>query len=290
MLLYHYTTMDTFYSMIEHSLYPKGDDVVPTHLIMWAGHYSYQNDPTECELYFKGLKKAIQDYSNKASINLIDEYNKYIGETNNGLRIYFISFSEQEDDLTMWRGYGQNGDGISLGFDFTKLPGAPLIPICDKNNPDANWRQRDERLIYNRDTPIKCIYTEPNNIKIEDEVCTNIIKILQEEEDKEFKDIILRLRNNKEAPKYKHIKYAAEKEYRIIKTKIIPNYRMGRNGLPVPYIEVGIPLNCLKKIIIGPCQASSEAAKKIKHFLWSKRIETDNIDIITSQIPYRNRI
>ena len=49
MLLYHYTTMDTFYSMIEHSLYPKGDDVVPTHLIMWAGHYSYQNDPTECE-------------------------------------------------------------------------------------------------------------------------------------------------------------------------------------------------------------------------------------------------
>lgn len=282
--------MDTFYSMIEHSLYPKGDDVVPTHLIMWAGHYSYQNDPTECELYFKGLKKAIQDYSNKASINLIDEYNKYIGETNNGLRIYFISFSEQEDDLTMWRGYGQNGDGISLGFDFTKLPGAPLIPICDKNNPDANWRQRDERLIYNRDTPIKCIYTEPNNIKIEDEVCTNIIKILQEEEDKEFKDIILRLRNNKEAPKYKHIKYAAEKEYRIIKTKIIPNYRMGRNGLPVPYIEEGIPLNCLKKIIIGPCQASSEAATKIKRFLWSKRIETDNIDIITSQIPYRNRI
>ena len=22
----------------------------------------------------------------------------------------------------MWRGYGQNGDGISLGFDFSKLP------------------------------------------------------------------------------------------------------------------------------------------------------------------------
>ena len=63
MLLYHYTTMDTFYSMIEHSLYPKGDDVVPTHLIMWAGHYSYQNDPTECELYFKGLKKKLDTLS-----------------------------------------------------------------------------------------------------------------------------------------------------------------------------------------------------------------------------------
>lgn len=46
-----------------------------------------------------------------------------------GLSLYFISFSEQEDDLTMWRGYGQNGDGISLGFDFDKLPGAPLMRL-----------------------------------------------------------------------------------------------------------------------------------------------------------------
>lgn len=80
MLLYHYTTMDTFYSMIEHSLYPKGDDVVPTHLIMWAGYYSYQNDSTECELYFKGLKKAIQAYSKNTSRNLMEEYNKCVSD------------------------------------------------------------------------------------------------------------------------------------------------------------------------------------------------------------------
>lgn len=63
MILYHYTTMDTFISMMEHSLYPKGDDIVSTHLIMWAGHSSYQNDPTECKLYFEGLRKAVENYS-----------------------------------------------------------------------------------------------------------------------------------------------------------------------------------------------------------------------------------
>lgn len=281
--------MDTFYSMIEHSLYPKGDDVVPTHLIMWAGHYSYQNDPTECELYFKGLKKAIQDYDSESSCNLMEEYNKYISDPKKDLGIYLISFSEQEDDLTMWRGYGQNGDGISLGFNFEYLPRPQLMHPCDTNNPDTNYRQLDERLINSSDHLVKCIYTEPNNIKIENEVYHKTLKILQEK-DNEWKDIILSLKNSREAPQYKHIKYAAEKEYRIIKKKIISKFRIGRNGLPIPYIEVGIPLTCLKKIIIGPCLASSEAITRIKKFLMTKGIDIENIDIIASQIPYRNRI
>ena len=86
------------------------------------------------------------------------------------------------------------------------------------------------------------------------------------------------------------IKYAAEKEYRIIMKKIISKFRIGRNGLPIPYIEVGIPLNCLQKIIIGPCLESSEAITRIKKFLLTKGVDIEHIDIITSQIPYRNRI
>lgn len=289
MLLYHYTTMDTFYSMIEHSLYPKGDDVVPTHLIMWAGHYSYQNDPTECKLYFNGIEKAIQDYDNETSCNLMEKYNKYTSDPKKDLGIYLISFSEQEDDLTMWRGYGQNGDGISLGFNFEYLPGPQLMHLYDKKDPEANSHQLDDRLINRTDYPEECIYTEPNNIKIENEVYHKTLRILQEE-DNEWKDIILSLINSKEAPKYKHIKYAAEKEHRIIKKKIISKFRIGRNGLPIPYIEVGIPLNCLQKIIIGPCLDFSEAITRIKKFLMTKGVDIENIEIITSQIPYRNRI
>lgn len=288
MLLYHYTTMDTFYSMMEHSLYPT-KNIIPTHIMMWAGHYSFQNDPTECKLYFTGLEKAIQEYSIKKSCNLTEVYNDYISSPKNDLGIYFISFSEQEDDLTMWRGYGQNGDGISLGFNFEKLPGPQLMHLCDKNNPEANMHYRDPRLIESKDYPIQCKYTEPNNIQIEDEVYHKVLSILKDKND-EWKDVILRLINDKEAPKYKHIKYAAEKEHRIIRIKDMPKFRIGRDGLPIPYIEVGIPLNCLQKIIIGPCQASSQAIIRIKKFLWTKGIDTKNIEFVTSEIPYRNRI
>lgn len=52
--------MDTFYSMMEHSLYPT-ENIIPTHIMMWAGHYSFQNDPTECKLYFTGLEKQFKN-------------------------------------------------------------------------------------------------------------------------------------------------------------------------------------------------------------------------------------
>ena len=169
MILYHYTTMDTFISMMEHSLFHQNDNLEPTHLIMWAGHSSYQNDPTECKLYFEGLRKAVENYSLHNQCDLMEEYDKLINEPEKGLSLYFISFSEQEDDLTMWRGYGQNGDGISLGFDFDRLPGAPLLTVFDKNCPENNNIQLDTRLIYNKNYPIQCVYTEPNNVKIEDD-------------------------------------------------------------------------------------------------------------------------
>ena len=44
-ILYHYTTMNTFYAMMEHSLCYEGDDIHPKYLTMWATHYAHQNDP-----------------------------------------------------------------------------------------------------------------------------------------------------------------------------------------------------------------------------------------------------
>ena len=77
--------MDTFISMMEHSLFHQNDNLEPTHLIMWAGHSSYQNDPTECKLYFEGLRKAIENYCLNNSCNLMEEYDKLINEPERGL-------------------------------------------------------------------------------------------------------------------------------------------------------------------------------------------------------------
>lgn len=81
-------------------------------------------------------------------------------------------------------------------------------------------------------------------------------------------------------------KYEAEGEYRIIKHQIMPQYRLADNKL-VPYIKINIPIECLKRIIVGPCQSSSEVVMRIKSFLWTKCFDTE---VIISAIPYRNRL
>lgn len=114
--------MNTFYNMIEHSLCYEEGDIHPKYITMWATHYAFQNDPTECQLFFEGLKAGVLDYTKKNNIPLNDKEKELTQHPQYNLNIFTISFSKQEDDLTMWRGYGQNGDGISLGFDFSKLP------------------------------------------------------------------------------------------------------------------------------------------------------------------------
>ena len=87
-----------------------------SYITMWATHYAYQNDPTECQFFFEGLQNRILNYAKTKKVELTDEDKQLIKQPWYGLNIYTISLSTQEDDLTMWRGYGQNGDGISLGF------------------------------------------------------------------------------------------------------------------------------------------------------------------------------
>ena len=102
----------------------------------------------------------------------------------------------------------------------------------------------------------------------------------------EWTDVKQAIINNAYAPIYKNKKYEAEGEYRIIKHQIMPQYRLADNKL-VPYIKINIPIECLKRIIVGPCQSSSEVVMRIKSFLWTKCFDTE---VIISAIPYRNRL
>ena len=72
-ILYHYTTMNTFYAMMEHSLCYEGEDYHPKYLTMWATHYAHQNDPIECKLFLNGLQKAVKNYTKKHNIVLSSE-------------------------------------------------------------------------------------------------------------------------------------------------------------------------------------------------------------------------
>ena len=283
-ILYHYTTMNTFYAMMEHSLCYEGEDYHPKYLTMWATHYAHQNDPIECKLFLNGLQKAVKNYTKKHNIVLSSEDEQLLYEPWYGMGIYTVSFSEQEDSLTMWRGYGQNGDGISLGFDFSKLPQPPMSLLV-MNESIEDVPEIDNTILRQKDRPSKCIYVKPNDLFIPKETISSTIDNLLQKE-KKWRDIIqIGIRDNY-APLFKHYKYEQEKEWRIVRRGVMPKYRIVNDRDMIPYLEVKISIDCLRRIVIGPCISSKENVMNIKKYLLTKFID---VDVIESEIPYRNR-
>ena len=84
-------------------------------------------------------------------------------------------------------------------------------------------------------------------------------------------------------------KYKQEKEWRIIKNEDLPKYKMVDNKHLVPYMEVKILIDCIKKIVVGPCLSSKETVRNVKSYLLSKHLDIENIEVVESEIPYRNR-
>ncbi len=89
-LLYHYRSLDNFWRIIESDSF-------------WATNTRFSNDEEEQRL---GL----------ALIN-----NAYLGLTDrtDTLDCYMVCFCKEDDKLSQWRGYANNG--VSIGFDFTNL-------------------------------------------------------------------------------------------------------------------------------------------------------------------------
>jgi len=85
----------------------------------------------------------------------------------------------------------------------------------------------------------------------------------------------------------KHPAYSYENEYRITRRTEISNVKIKTNskGQAVAYIEVEIPIEDLKHIIIGPCcdYDSTKLILKTK----MKQLGMDKVKISKSEVPYR---
>lgn len=286
-LLYHYTTMNTFYAMMAQSLCCEKGDFHPKYLRMWATNYAYQNDYTECKLFLDRLEKSVEKYVEAKNIALPSDAWKLLHESIFDMGIYTLSFSEHDDDLTMWRGYGQNGDGVSIGFDFSNLPMPPMASFFDSEQ-EIEASEIDREVLIQTDRPIECEYVKPEDDFIPKELVSKTVENLLSE-DKDLIDLKQAFVNYNNAPRYKHYKYKQEKEWRIIKNETLPKYKMVDNKHLVPYMGVKILIDCIKKIVVGPCLSSKETVRNVKSYLLSKYLDIENIKVVKSEIPYRNR-
>lgn len=151
-MVYHYTTLDSFYSML--ASYKASED--KDNLIFWASSALDQNDKKELSLRYDDIMKAVKMVEEqKKDLSFIDKISmiestsldykkvrKIIDEfVHRKERVPFtISFSCNKDSLLMWAMYAKNGNGLCLVFDEKELvqiqPGIHLDPgkvVYDKD-------------------------------------------------------------------------------------------------------------------------------------------------------------
>ena len=107
--LYHYTSLDTFLKIVQ------GESIRLSDL-------GQSNDTHEGLYVLDHLKKAIRSSTIPAQLHeilyeVLEDFLTYSGALG-------FCLSEKPDQLSQWRGYGDDGHGICIGFDATKLESA----------------------------------------------------------------------------------------------------------------------------------------------------------------------
>ncbi len=121
-LIYHYCSLDTFFQIIKNKTL-RLSDLNKTNDYMekkWGTQLLQETLKTELE--HNGIVMDLQEpywYSNEAK--------NHIEQLNNDISQYLMHqslitcFSLKGDLLSQWRAYGQDGEGVSIGFDFDYL-------------------------------------------------------------------------------------------------------------------------------------------------------------------------
>lgn len=247
MNLYHYTSIESLYAMLNGINNRNSENV---YLTLWATHASFLNDMTEGRMLPNVLTKLG-----------VPENTLYISELTQGYP-FVISFSELEDDLNMWRCYANSGLGTTIAFDKDYIESA-LTEIS-----------------YNSDAKLKqCLYISEEDLikklKIE-----NVERIIKD------RNLIPLGRLISEQLIYKHEAFSAEKEWRILLYDVLPQLRYLSNNI-IPYREIRIPTKAITGIKFGPKCDFEKLKFSTYHLLKSKikSEELDYIKLEKSAIP-----
>lgn len=113
-ILYHYCSVDAFYNILKtHSL--------------WLTHAREMNDALEDVYFRKPLNKALQLFDDKSESEkkllriIVDSYLQRVDFP------YVTCFSRDNDTLSQWRAYADDGRGVVIGFDLGAMPHVDLM-------------------------------------------------------------------------------------------------------------------------------------------------------------------
>lgn len=253
-ILYHYTNMSGLIGIISNKE-------------IWMTNIKYCNDRKE---YDYGRKYIISLLEKNKNVNSEEnEICQRVKNIENKWRniISVFSVSEEKDLLSQWRGYTNNGNGYSIGFDLSKYSDLT--------------KHKDTGLIY---FPIKCIYNEEEIIPIFKKVMKYLIERYRD--NKIWNNsLIIRLFTILSII-LKDKSFKEEKEWRLISISTIEKYSFRRGQqMIIPYLRINRKNIKIKEIIIGPVIDYELSLNSIKLLLISNS-EKDCV-IEKSKIPYQ---
>jgi len=257
------------------------------HQELWATNIKFLNDEHEFQHALdlikriiatpkggigRSLRRAFGDYLTQIRLTL-DTLDSYKAES-----VFTLSFSEQTDLLSQWRGYCPDNSGYCIVF-------------------DAEMLHSKLRKIFDNCHLVRCIYNDSKKTKeINRVISENWIRYRGVNSKKSkaavihglVREIVLL------ASYFKHCSFEEEQEHRLVflleygpKSDI--KFRAGDSSL-VPYIEIPAPRALIKRVVIGPNVNKALAKRALDAYLeiiYETRRRSRRPTIEFAKTPYR---
>lgn len=245
--VFHYTDLNALINIIHKDC-----------IVLRATNVLYQNDPHEIV----------------EGVNIVNKIEKDQNIVAGAFRSYYItSFSANEDNLSMWGMYAANGNGCAIAFDFDMLAKSYGIMIkCNYGEEAIEADLNNFLRLVKTGSFVALGGTQPS--KEDNEHNRNAL----------YNNMILTTCLGAKNEAYKH-----ERETRGVvccDNASLVKYRV-RNGYIAPYVEIRVPKEALKKIVVGPTNNKVLTMQSIYHFLQINGYDINKIDVVSSKIPYR---
>ena len=272
--IYHYTSVAGLFGMLNSI---SSENTITKR----ATHSLYMNDPMEFSYGAKLLDSVIKVIEEEL---MIDEKERIAGalsmpkilqaqsEIEGHIGVpYISSFSYIGDNLPMWRMYADNGKGVIIEFDKSKL-----LECSNDNRKLIDCRYYDSE---------KDIEKDKEYYQSEYERLKNLYRRRETPKNKHENILIFAFHISALlSPMIKHTAYEYEQEFRIVSYKEGNTQYRESNGMIIPYVDIDIPIDAIRKIHIGPNADYGLLRNSLRMFQYSKGI---NIDIDKSKIHYR---
>jgi hypothetical protein len=281
-ILYHYTSQIGLIGMLNTKT-------------IWASKIHYLNDSKEfalaLDLARHELTKRISAATSQGDRSRLELLRDTI-YTIEGVNTCVCCFSELDDDLSQWRGYGGGDAGFSVGFTrewFRRVKetlGLSLIRcIYDPEDQQRLIKDAiDEFLATNAEKEPD--YWDRNRSHMDPDRLRTV-KVLPHAGN----DFATRL--SLIAPLIKHKSFAVEKEWRLVAATVSAHklhHRPGRSML-IPYYKIPIgdddKFDSIREIVVGPTPHPELSVASVKSLTKAAGlVNPDKIE--TTSIPFRN--